>query len=215
MTTTLFNPPESEWKGCAATEALDGRPLCGVVHDENARAMGGVAGHAGVFGTADDLARFCGMILRRRGDRAIRRMIRPRRVPGGWRRALGWDADSPNSSPKGHLFGPRSFGHSGFTGCSLWLDPDLDAFVALLTNRVHLGRDVNINSLRSRIGTLAALAFIGTVPPQRHRGRREDTMKSRRFDLRFDGGGDVTAVLDLAKARRPGRERQGANINFR
>ena len=160
MSSTLFNPPENLHPRCAATEMVKGKPLCGQVHDENARAMGGVAGHAGLFSTADDLARFCQTILRRRAERAVRTMIRPRLVPGGHRRALGWDVASPYSSPRGHLFGPRSFGHTGFTGTSLWLDPDLDAFVILLTNRVHLGRDVDIAGLRSRIGTYAALLFL-------------------------------------------------------
>jgi CubicO group peptidase (beta-lactamase class C family) len=161
MTSTCFTPPKNLWRHCAATEVIRGRALCGTVHDENARAMGGIAGHAGVFSTADDLARFCQMVLRRQAEKTIRAMIRPRRVPGGHRRALGWDMESPYSSPKGHLFGPRSFGHTGFTGCSLWLDPDADAVVVLLTNRVHLGRDVNVNALRGKIGTLGALPFVG------------------------------------------------------
>jgi CubicO group peptidase (beta-lactamase class C family) len=174
MASTCFNPPESLWSRCAATEVVKGRALCGVVHDENARAMGGVAGHAGVFSTAADLARYCQAILRgvRKGtveathaspllDSArMRDMICPRRVPGGHRRALGWDVESPYSSPMGHLFGPRSFGHTGFTGCSLWLDPDLDTFVMVLTNRVHLGRDLNINGLRGKLATLGALLAI-------------------------------------------------------
>jgi CubicO group peptidase (beta-lactamase class C family) len=160
MPSTGFNPPKTFWLRCAATEVVSGKRLCGQVHDENARAMGGVAGHAGVFSTADDLVRFCQMILRRRAESPIRDMILPRRLPDGHRRALGWDVESAHSSPKGHLFGPRSFGHTGFTGTSIWMDPELDAFVVLLTNRVHLGREVNINGLRGKIGTLAALPFL-------------------------------------------------------
>jgi CubicO group peptidase (beta-lactamase class C family) len=173
MSSSLFNPPPALRPRCAATEMVKGKPLCGRVHDENARAMGGAAGHAGLFSTADDLARFCQWVLRHRTDGAIRTLIRPRAVPGGWRRTLGWDV-ATTYSPRGHLFGPRSFGHTGFTGCSLWLDPDRDAFVVLLTNRVHLGRDVDICGLRSRIGTYAALFFL--CPPKRlldtTRGRR-------------------------------------------
>jgi CubicO group peptidase (beta-lactamase class C family) len=119
-----------------------GRLLVGQVHDDNAWAGGGVCGQAGLFGTAKDVARF-GVAwmqwLKRDGllssDWARRAVAR--RSSG---RALAWDCRSDVGSSAGSLLGPRTFGHLGFTGCSLWIDPDLDVSIALLTNRVRMGR---------------------------------------------------------------------------
>jgi CubicO group peptidase (beta-lactamase class C family) len=126
-----------------------GHVLRGEVHDENAAALGGIAPHAGLFGTAPDLARFAQMLLnggvyeqkRIVSRETIERFTKRQGVPDS-SRALGWDTPSENSSA-GSLFGPRSFGHTGFTGTSMWMDPDRTLFVILLTNRVHPTRENN------------------------------------------------------------------------
>ncbi|MFO0627610.1 MAG: serine hydrolase domain-containing protein [Polyangiales bacterium] len=131
-----FGPVPAE--ACAPTEdcAWRGRVLRGEVHDENAFALGGVAGHAGLFGDAPSVcARGEAMLDALRGGDAVETaMLRPRE--GGTHR-LGWDTRSPQGSSAGARMGPRTFGHLGFTGTSLWCDPDVDVAVALLTNRVH------------------------------------------------------------------------------
>lgn len=147
MKQTCFNPPES-WRGRIAPTELDERfrkrLIQGEVHDENAWVMGGVAGHAGLFGTAGDLSRFCRMMLDggRIGERqliksdTIREFTRSWPAAQGAPRALGWDKPSQPSS-SGRYFSPSSYGHLGYTGTSVWIDPDRKLFVILLTNRVH------------------------------------------------------------------------------
>ena len=145
MTDTLFRPGPELLPRIAPTEndPWRGRVLRGEVHDENAFAMGGVSAHAGLFGTAPDLARFAQMLLnggvydhRRIVSRdAVERFTRRFDLPGS-SRALGWDTPAPGSST-GSLLSPRSFGHTGFTGTSLWIDPERRMFVILLTNSVH------------------------------------------------------------------------------
>jgi len=146
MTHTMFNPPASLAGTCAPTEydSAAGRLLQGVVHDENARSIGGVAGHAGLFSTASDLAVYLQLLLNR-GVYDGRRYLQDsvialftRRQSELSTRGLGWDTKTPNPdySSAGHYFSPNSFGHTGFTGTSVWVDPDRDLFVILLTNRV-------------------------------------------------------------------------------
>jgi len=119
----------------------------GEVHDENAFAIGGVSGHAGVFSTASDLAAFCEMMLDG-GVYAHQRVLRratvaqfttPQSLSGGTR-TLGWVVPTENSS-SGHYFSVHSYGHTGFTGTTIWVDPDRQLFVVLLTNRVHPTRE--------------------------------------------------------------------------
>jgi CubicO group peptidase (beta-lactamase class C family) len=144
----LFNPPASLWPECAPTE-IDpwrGRLLVGEVHDENCWALGGAAGHSGLFGTAQavgDVARV--MLLSLHGADAgiarpdtVRTFVTRAPVPGS--RALGWDTMLPTSSC-GTKMSASAFGHTGFTGTSLWIDPDADAYVVFLTNRVHPTRE--------------------------------------------------------------------------
>jgi CubicO group peptidase (beta-lactamase class C family) len=128
----------------AATEVdtARGGKIWGEVHDPNAWAMGGVAGHAGLFGSARDLAIFAQMLLNG-GEYGGARILRPQTIarwtaPQGPRasRALGWDTPSGTSSA-GRFFGPRSFGHTGYTGTSIWIDPERGLFIVLLTNRVN------------------------------------------------------------------------------
>ncbi len=150
MQNTWFRPEAELVERIAPTEddPWRGRVLRGEVHDENAFALGGVAPHAGLFGTAEDLARFAQMIVyggvfehRRLVSRAtVETFTRRAEVPDSTR-ALGWDTKSPEKSSAGTLFSPRSFGHTGFTGTSLWIDPDRELFVILLTNRVHPTRE--------------------------------------------------------------------------
>ncbi len=121
----------------------------GEVHDGNAWAMGGVAPHAGLFGTAADLGRFLRMILnggvyegkRVFSEAAIRRFTSRAGLAPGSSRALGWDTVSKDGSSAGRHFSTRAFGHTGFTGTSVWADPELDVGVVLLTNRVHPSRE--------------------------------------------------------------------------
>ncbi len=152
MRDTTFKPPQELLPRIAPTEndPWRGHVLRGEVHDENAAALGGIAPHAGLFGTARDLARFAQMLLNGgvlEHQRIVSRETvekftqRAGGVPGS-SRALGWDTPSENSSA-GSLFGPRSFGHTGFTGTSMWMDPDRQLFVVLLTNRVHPTRENN------------------------------------------------------------------------
>lgn len=150
MTSTMFTPDPSLKPRIAPTEidTARGGLVWGKVHDENADAMGGVAGHAGLFSTARDLVVFAQMLVnggvyngvRIVGPATVDRWTAPQ--GRGSSRALGWDTPSDNSSA-GHFFSPRSFGHTGFTGTSIWIDPTRDLFVILLTNRVDPTRANN------------------------------------------------------------------------
>lgn len=152
MTDTGYRPPPALLTRIAPTEQDDKwrrRLLHGEVHDENAYALGGVAPHAGLFGTAPELARFAQLLLnggvydnQRLVSRAtVERFTRRAGVPGS-SRSLGWDTPSEGSSA-GTLFSARSFGHTGFTGTSMWMDPERKLFVILLSNRVHPTRENN------------------------------------------------------------------------
>jgi uncharacterized protein YbbC (DUF1343 family)/CubicO group peptidase (beta-lactamase class C family) len=165
MAETTFNPPKAWFSRIAPTEVTLER---GVVHDPTARRMGGVAGHAGLFGTAADLATFCRMILANgtyRGVRilsplAVARMTSPA-TPAGERnvRGLGWDIDSSFSSNRGDLLPVGSFGHTGFTGTSVWIDPASGMFIVFLSNRVHPDGKGDVTQLRGRVATVAASAL--------------------------------------------------------
>jgi CubicO group peptidase (beta-lactamase class C family) len=168
MVDTGFNPgDEMRWR-CAATLNGSGCSQYGRVQDPNARLLGGVAGHAGLFSTAADLSRFCRMLLRGgelEGNRvltetAVRQMVSPFPFQGGAIvRGIGWDMVSPYSSPKGNGFSGSSFGHTGYSGCSVWIDPELDLYVILLTSRRDYHRVRDFNRLRGSISTLAAELF--------------------------------------------------------
>ena len=145
-----------------------GTELAGVVHDPTARFMGGVAGHAGLFSTAEDLARFARMLLadgvvdgRRFLSRAaVERLTTVQSPPSvKEKRSAGWDIDSPYSRPRGTQFSTASLGHTGFTGCAIWIDPASNAFYVLLTNRVYPDDKSVILPLYSEMGTLAAQAL--------------------------------------------------------
>ncbi|HEY3744483.1 MAG TPA: exo-beta-N-acetylmuramidase NamZ domain-containing protein [Bryobacteraceae bacterium] len=168
MTDSGFNPPASKRHRIAATEVEDGVPFVGVVHDPTARYMGGVAGHAGVFTTAHDLSLFAEMMLnygelngKRLFAAATVRKFTTSNSPSHQPilRGLGWDIDSPFSGNRGELFPIGSYGHTGFTGTSIWLDPRSHSYVILLTNSVHPKRGKNITPLRSRVATIAAASI--------------------------------------------------------
>jgi CubicO group peptidase (beta-lactamase class C family) len=145
MVDSGFLPPAAKLSRIAPTEIMDGKLIHGVVHDPTSRRMGGVAGHAGLFTTAADLARFCRMLLnggelegvRVLSAASVAEMTRVQN-DGNDRRGLGWDIDSRYSGPRGKWFpAGASFGHTGWTGTSLWIDPTSRSFMIFLANRVH------------------------------------------------------------------------------
>ncbi len=145
MDRSMFNPPRKLREDIAPTEkdtTFRKRQVWGEVHDENAWAMGGVAGHAGLFSTADDIAAFAQMLINggiygheRVLSRSTIQLFTAHHSIGSSTRTLGWDVPEDGGS-SGHYFSPSSFGHLGFTGTSLWIDPERKLFVILLTNRV-------------------------------------------------------------------------------
>jgi CubicO group peptidase (beta-lactamase class C family) len=178
---TRFGVRAADRERTAPTERVAGRWLRGRVHDPRARAraLGGVAGHAGVFGTAREVARYCEMILRR-GLTGRRRVLAEETVDlltanhcpmaVRVRRGYGFDIESPFSAPRGAFFSLDSCGHSGYTGVSLWIDPVRDGYVVLLTNSIHAGGHKDLKPLRFEAGTLAARGLIAAA--RGTRGRR-------------------------------------------
>jgi uncharacterized protein YbbC (DUF1343 family)/CubicO group peptidase (beta-lactamase class C family) len=166
MRETMFLPPAALRSRIAPTEIdpKTGTPFRGVVHDPTARFMGGVAGQAGVFSTANDLVKYADALLS--GGRGlvspatIQKFTSPNSPPDQpVLRGLGWDIDSAYSAPRGELFPIGSYGHTGFTGTSLWIDPASKTYVILLTNAVHPKAGKNLNPLRSKLATIAASAL--------------------------------------------------------
>lgn len=151
-----------------------GNMLRGVVHDPTARRMGGVAGHAGLFSDARDMTLYAQALLDRLKGRPSRFPLRqetlilmttPQQPAGKTElRGLGWDIDTHYSSPRGDVFSHRSFGHTGFTGTSLWIDPDSDSYVLILTNRVHPSGGHSVVRLRHDIATAAGRALGLSAP---------------------------------------------------
>src|SRR5438094_1108129 len=146
--------------------------LRGQVHDPTSFRMGGIAGHAGLFSTADDLATFCQMLLnggvfngvRILGPMTIATMTRPHAVAeNGSARGLGWDIATSFSANKGDLFPLGSFGHTGFTGTSIWIDPASDTFVIFLSNRVHPDGKGDVGPLRGRVASIVASSIMDTT----------------------------------------------------
>jgi uncharacterized protein YbbC (DUF1343 family)/CubicO group peptidase (beta-lactamase class C family) len=165
MKDTGFNPPKEKIDRIAPTEVENGVSVRGVVHDPRARRMGGVAGHAGLFVTASDLARYSRMLLNG-GELDGVRIFKPETVnlmtsvqtPSNvtGRRGIGWDIDSSYSGPRGELFPLGSYGHTGWTGTSIWIDPFSKTFVIFLSNRNHPTEKGSVIALRKKLGTLAA-----------------------------------------------------------
>jgi uncharacterized protein YbbC (DUF1343 family)/CubicO group peptidase (beta-lactamase class C family) len=170
MRDTMYLPPASLRPRIAPTEvdAATGQPWRGIVHDPTTRSMGGVAGHAGVFSTAADLARYCDMWLGM-GQRDGVRIFAPATVQKFTEaatppdqpvlRSPGWDIDSSYSSARGELFPIGSYGHTGFTGTAIWIDPASQTYVILLTNYIHPKSGKSLSALRRSIATIAAAAL--------------------------------------------------------
>ena len=170
MRDTGFLPPFKQRSRVAPTERVDGEILHGIVHDPTARRMDGVAGHAGLFTTAADLSRFAHMMLnggKLNGRRVFKRetvqLMTSVHTPEGMKtkRGLGWDIDSPYSSPRGNHFKVGGYGHTGWTGGSLWVDPSTKTTVILMTSRTHPDGKGNVIALRREVATLAAEALRG------------------------------------------------------
>jgi uncharacterized protein YbbC (DUF1343 family)/CubicO group peptidase (beta-lactamase class C family) len=197
MTDTTFTPSASLRSRIAPTEILPNAvdPLRGVVHDPTSRFMGGVAGHAGLFSTAWDLAKFADMMLgygTRNGVRlfsplTVRSFTQPQSPLGESDvRGLGWDVDSTFSGTRGDLFPVGSYGHTGFTGTSMWIDPSTESFVILLSNSVHPKIRLPITPLRSKVASAAAAGLqispevvapvIRTAAPARRRPRTAEVL---------------------------------------
>jgi uncharacterized protein YbbC (DUF1343 family) len=208
MKDTRFVPPK-EWVPRIAPTQYDdqGVMLRGVVHDPTARRMGGVAGHAGLFSTGDDLARFAedflsGFTVLSRP--AIEKMSTPQQpVNAASLRGLGWDIDSPFSSNRGELLPVGSFGHTGFTGTSLWIDPVTDSYIILLTNAVHPRSGKSTVSLRSKVATAVVQALSLSVTEEdkfrlaRITGYNEALMAARRITFR---NGEVKTGIDVLES---------------
>ena len=179
MSDTTFNPPASlrpriaPTEPCAGLGCPAGEMLRGVVHDPTARRMGGVAGHAGLFSDAADLSRFCRMLLRG-GQLGAARILSPLAVahmtspatPPTLRdvRSLGWDLDSRFASNSGDLLPVGSFGHTGFTGTSIWIDPLTGVYVVFLSSRLHPDGKGDVTPLRARVATAVAAALVDPGP---------------------------------------------------
>ncbi len=174
MRDTMFRPDAQRRQRCAPTEKREGRWMIGEVHDPRAYALGGVAGHAGLFATADDVAIYAQMILnggtldgvRILSPLTVGRMTESRGLPVNEMRGLGWDINTAYSSNRGDLFPLGSFGHTGFTGTSLWIDPSSQTFVVFLSNRVHPDGRGDVTSLRGRVATLVAAAIVSPPLPR-------------------------------------------------
>jgi uncharacterized protein YbbC (DUF1343 family) len=177
LTTMGFKPAEGLKDRIAPTEKRDGKWLVGEVHDPRAALLGGVAGHAGLFATADDLAVYAQVLLdggvwkdkRILSDLTVKRLTTPHPVPlangGLGQRTYGWDVQTSYSVNRGELFAPGAgFGHTGFTCTSLWIDPPSQTAVIVLTNRVHPDGKGNVGRLRSQIATIAASALDPSPP---------------------------------------------------
>jgi len=209
MTHTRFVPPAA-WKPKIAPTQYDENEhmLRGVVHDPTARRMGGVAGHAGLFSTGDDLAKFAQGLLKGGGGilspLTVEKMTRPEQPPAApVLRGFGWDIDSPFSSNRGDLLPVGSFGHTGFTGTSVWIDPTTETYIILLTNAVHPRGKGNAIALRSKVATAVAAALPLTANEkealrwQSITGYNEAQSATRRMSAR---NGNVTNGIDVLEA---------------
>ena len=219
MKDTMFLPPPALRPRIAPTESClplswpceggDRQMLRGVVHDPTARRMGGVAGHAGLFSTAADLAIFCRMLLGGGAYHgtsvlsplAVEKMTSPTIGADPNVRGLGWDIDSSYSSNRGELLPVGSFGHTGFTGTSLWIDPATGLFVVFLSNRVHPDGKGDVTPLRARVATVAASAVL-SEPAGRRVGGLDGT---RLRPIRDAAGGAARAGHE--RPRRAARAR--------
>jgi uncharacterized protein YbbC (DUF1343 family)/CubicO group peptidase (beta-lactamase class C family) len=215
MKDTFFSPPPAVHDRVAPTQyqlGETGKMLWGEVHDPTAYNMGGVAGHAGLFSTADDLAIFAQMLLnggtyagaRVLSPLTVEKMTTPQAPPDAMiLRGLGWDIDSPYASNRGELYPLGSYGHTGWTGTSIWIDPVSRTYVILLTNRVHPDGKGDVVGLRTRVASVVAAALGPASTEQILASRRSLTgyfelMKSHR--IRGVRNGKVLTGIDVLVA---------------
>jgi len=215
MKDTFFSPPPAVHDRVAPTQyqlGETGKMLWGEVHDPTAYNMGGVAGHAGLFSTADDLAIFAQMLLnggtyagaRVLSPLTVEKMTTPQAPPDAMiLRGLGWDIDSPYASNRGELYPLGSYGHTGWTGTSIWIDPVSRTYVILLTNRVHPDGKGDVVGLRTRVASVVAAALGPASTEQILASRRSLTgyfelMKSHR--IRGVRNGKVQTGIDVLVA---------------
>lgn len=204
--------PPVEWRDrIAPTQYEYGVMLRGVVHDPTSRRMGGVAGHAGLFSTADDVAVYAQNLLDRLAGRPSRfpvsrallqKMVTPEQPATGTAlRGFGWDIESPYSSNRGEILPVGSFGHTGFTGTSLWMDPVSDTYVIVLANSVHPNGPKSILALRSKIADASAVALHiapdGGKLSAKLTGYNESLSGMRRWVAR---NGEVKTGIDMLEA---------------
>lgn len=167
MTETRFRPPRSARARIVPVGLWRGHPIAGEIHDQNAVRLGGVSGHAGLYSTGRDLARYAQFMLRQGRSASGEQVVRTgatalftRRGQGN--RALGWEMrDTTTADNAGTLFSPASYGHTGYTGTSMWLDPERDLFVIVLTNRVYAPRTRRSISGLKRVRGEVADAAVG------------------------------------------------------
>jgi uncharacterized protein YbbC (DUF1343 family)/CubicO group peptidase (beta-lactamase class C family) len=210
MTESRFLPPQSWFLRIAPTakDERSGMMLRGIVHDPTARNMGGVAGHAGLFSTADDTAKFAQALLNGGAPvwsrLTVEKMTTPQQPPNMTvLRGLGWDIDSPYSTNRGDLLPVGSFGHTGFTGTSLWIDPTTETYIVILTNAVHV-KGGNVVTLRSEVATAVATALeLNPSEAQKMRvaritGYNELLPAARRVTART---GEVKTGIDVLEER--------------
>src|ERR1700683_3065004 len=209
MTHTRFLPPASWLPKIAPTQYDEHeKMLRGVVHDPTVRRMGGVAGQAGLFSTADDLAKFAQALLDGStilSPLMVEKMTTPEQPPTSpVLRGFGWDIDSPYSSNRGDLLPVGSFGHTGFTGTSLWIDPTTRTYIIVLTNAVHPRGKGSAIALRSKIATAVAAA-LPLTPAEKNAlqgrsitGYNEADTGARRVESR---NGAVRTGIDVLEAR--------------
>lgn len=170
MEQTFFNPSTNFVSRIAPTEVVEGKPWRGIVHDPTARRMGGIAGHAGLFSTAADLAIYCRMLLNMGSYHGVEifkpetvRLMTAVQTPELMvaRRGLGWDIDTGYSKPRGDRLPLGSYGHTGFTGTAIWVDPFSQTFYLFLSNRVHPDGTGSILELEHTLGNLVASSVAG------------------------------------------------------
>lgn len=227
MSHTRYLPPHAWLPKIAPTQYDEhDKMLWGVVHDPTARRMGGVAGHAGLFSTVDDLTKFADFLLRGGpvlSPLMIEKMTTPQQPPTSQvLRGFGWDIDSPLSTNRGELLPVGSFGHTGFTGTSLWIDPTTKTYIILLTNAVH-PRGGNAVSLRTKVATAVMASLALTVTEKEAlrwksiTGYNEAQTAARRVSVRngaVQAGIDVLEAHDFAEIRgTAGRKKVGLLTN--
>lgn len=209
MSETGFLPPPELRARAAPTEQRDGGFIVGEVHDPLAFARGGVAGHAGVFSTARDVARYAQAMLGRDrhlfGERTFMRFVARQETSKGGR-TLGWDVDSTFATHRSSALSPSAFGHGGYTGTALWIDPERDLFVLFLSNRVHPDGKGAVNPLVAQLGTLAVSAADVKTGIDVLRAESFARLRGARIGLVTNASAkarDGTSTIDVLRAAAP------------